>query len=587
VKKRNIFVSVIALLAITWAVAALVPPPPANQNIGINDTSIANIGSTVCRNAACHGSDDTAIANRHHNLVPTGEWNCQNCHPTLSGGGIILERNCVQCHNGTAWRGATSGVNVSRPHHINTNSAQTRQCKSCHGSYVANFNDSHYVPTYSTSLVTPATHYKIYNSTSQRYWGGCFACHQDNATITPVLLNQSGTHHAAISGISNGIDHQSDKTPGSKCNWCHTVNATGVNAEKPIGYPNNLLFTIRNSYDGTSWQTDPANLTGCEQCHDVGTLHNIQVSYVNNGPLGYGHINNNWDCNGCHAFWDAGSIGGAPVGALVPDVTDVTPSKLAVGVETQVTITGTNFLSGDGTFNAGVSIDGGTSLTGTATDTQIIVTVPALTAGVHTFQVIKTGDPTGDKVSKLSTLVVESPVTITSAKLVSGVITITGTGFGTVSQQYVTIDKAGTVYYSDSITSWSDTEIVAASAIAAVGDTVTVTTPTGSATATIEAGIIPTSITVTSPNGGENWKRGTTHTITWTNVGNPGSNVKIELLKGTSVNRVIASNATNTGSYNWKIKGDQSTGTTYKVRITSKTNPQYTDMSDGTFTISR
>ena len=40
------------------------------------------------------------------------------------------------------------------------------------------------------------------------------------------------------------------------------------------------------------------------------------------------------------------------------------------------------------------------------------------------------------------------------------------------------------------------------------------------------------SITVTSPNGGETWQRGTSHTVTWDYSGSPGSAVKIILLKG-------------------------------------------------------
>ena len=31
------------------------------------------------------------------------------------------------------------------------------------------------------------------------------------------------------------------------------------------------------------------------------------------------------------------------------------------------------------------------------------------------------------------------------------------------------------------------------------------------------------SITVKTPNGGENWQRGTSHTITWDYTGSPGS----------------------------------------------------------------
>ena len=39
------------------------------------------------------------------------------------------------------------------------------------------------------------------------------------------------------------------------------------------------------------------------------------------------------------------------------------------------------------------------------------------------------------------------------------------------------------------------------------------------------------SIAVISPNGGETWKQNTTHPVTWSYTGNPGSTVKIELMK--------------------------------------------------------
>ncbi len=100
----------------------------------------------------------------------------------------------------------------------------------------------------------------------------------------------------------------------------------------------------------------------------------------------------------------------------------------------------------------------------------------------------------------------------------------------------------------------------------------------------------PTSIVVTSPNGGETWARGTTQTIRWTYSGTPGSRVKIELMKGSMVNRVINSSASvgssGSGSYKWLINSSQTPGTDYKVRVTSTTNAAYTDTGNNNFTIS-
>lgn len=102
-------------------------------------------------------------------------------------------------------------------------------------------------------------------------------------------------------------------------------------------------------------------------------------------------------------------------------------------------------------------------------------------------------------------------------------------------------------------------------------------------------GIQPNSITVTVPNGGESWEAGKAYTIQWTYTGNPGSKVKIELLKGGSVNLTITSSTSigsgGNGSYNWTIPATQTGGTDYKIKVTSTSNSSYTDTSDNNFII--
>jgi hypothetical protein len=92
------------------------------------------------------------------------------------------------------------------------------------------------------------------------------------------------------------------------------------------------------------------------------------------------------------------------------------------------------------------------------------------------------------------------------------------------------------------------------------------------------------SITVTSPNGGEKWKHGTVHTISWKSVGNSGANVKIELIKGTVASTIVSS-VKNNGAYKWTIKSTQTPGTNYKIRITSTSNSAYKDTSNNNFII--
>jgi peroxiredoxin len=97
--------------------------------------------------------------------------------------------------------------------------------------------------------------------------------------------------------------------------------------------------------------------------------------------------------------------------------------------------------------------------------------------------------------------------------------------------------------------------------------------------------LMGSTITVTSPNGGEKWVRSTAHTITWSKSGSTGSYVKIELLKSGAVNRVIASSTANDGSYSWTIPSTQTPGTDYKIRITSTAYSSISDSSNSNFAI--
>jgi hypothetical protein len=101
---------------------------------------------------------------------------------------------------------------------------------------------------------------------------------------------------------------------------------------------------------------------------------------------------------------------------------------------------------------------------------------------------------------------------------------------------------------------------------------------------TITSGGAVGTITVTSPNGGESWKRGTTHAITWTSIGAVGATVKIELLKSGVVQGAVSSTA-NDGSYSVTIPSTFPLGADYKIRITSTSNPAITDSSDRNFAV--
>jgi len=92
----------------------------------------------------------------------------------------------------------------------------------------------------------------------------------------------------------------------------------------------------------------------------------------------------------------------------------------------------------------------------------------------------------------------------------------------------------------------------------------------------------PASITVTDPDGSEEWETGSTHDITWTSV-NVTGNVKVELYKGGSLNSSLTSDTANDGTYSWTISSGLADGTDYKIRITSLADGTVYDESDANF----
>ncbi len=90
-------------------------------------------------------------------------------------------------------------------------------------------------------------------------------------------------------------------------------------------------------------------------------------------------------------------------------------------------------------------------------------------------------------------------------------------------------------------------------------------------------------ITVTSPNGGENWLARSIHTITWSSNSFSG-NVAIDYsLDGGSTWTVITASTANTGSYTWTLPATPSTSARVRVRDAADGNPA--DISNANFTI--
>ncbi|HNQ26013.1 MAG TPA: DUF3344 domain-containing protein, partial [Methanoregulaceae archaeon] len=93
------------------------------------------------------------------------------------------------------------------------------------------------------------------------------------------------------------------------------------------------------------------------------------------------------------------------------------------------------------------------------------------------------------------------------------------------------------------------------------------------------------SITLVSPIGGEMWTQGSTQFINWSYTGTPGTTVTIEVLKGSIVLQTVTGIAISPSSYSVRVPYSTPIGDDYKVRISSTSNPVYTDISENPFTV--
>ncbi len=99
---------------------------------------------------------------------------------------------------------------------------------------------------------------------------------------------------------------------------------------------------------------------------------------------------------------------------------------------------------------------------------------------------------------------------------------------------------------------------------------------------------VPTSsqqaLTLTAPNGGENWSYGTTRAITWTSTNIPSVKIEYKISPTASWQTIVASTPGPTGSYSWLIPNSPTTQARVRISDASDGNP--VDSSDNPFTIS-
>ena len=96
---------------------------------------------------------------------------------------------------------------------------------------------------------------------------------------------------------------------------------------------------------------------------------------------------------------------------------------------------------------------------------------------------------------------------------------------------------------------------------------------------------LATGLIMQQPNGGEQWYRGGTSSVTWYTGTNTG-NVMLQLYRGSTLARTLTNSVTNSGSYVWRITNSLIYATNYYLKVASLSQPSNWDISDGGFTLS-
>ncbi len=423
--KKSCFGLTAAMLALALTFATVpnasadVPPPPVNQTLGIFDATIdftqPNINREFCQ--VCH---EGSQVERHHALV-TPEFGCFECH-VVHDGSFANFRECTTCHE-------------TSPHHT-TADAQARHCSACHGSFVADYDDGHYIPRYNPTAFTPLT--GGVELAEGRFAGGCMACHM--ADVDQGIANNNETHHG---------------TGLIECTWCHNFELS-----------------------------DNRMIRKCEDCHDVKSLHNIQADSNNDGMItpgtemgGYGHVGANADCYGCHIKTFLAFQSATVAEPTIPSITSLSTSVLAAGQSTNLTIMGESFVNTSlgQTFTPVVEVTNGDEVIllyplPSFTSQKLTTPLPAtLEPGNYDLRVKK-----DEVVSNKVTLTVTAAVEIQSAIINRNQIVITGFDFGNRTGETLRDNSLGTVM------SWSDKKVVTRIPDAMAGQTVTLVTASGS-----------------------------------------------------------------------------------------------------------
>jgi len=249
-----------------------------------------------------------------------------------------------------------------------------------------------------------------------------------------------------------------------------------------------------------------------------------------------------------------------------------------------------------GNLNILISRNGGTSWTTIFTNTPNdgkqawTVTGPATVQAI--IKVASVTSPTVSDTSNANFSIVQA-ITVTSPHggenwVVGSTQNITWSSVGFTGNVNISISRNSGTTWSTIISNMPDDgsqvwKVTGTATTQAKIKVASVSTPIVFDISDANISIIPPTLTVTSPNGGENWEAGSSQALTWSSVGITGNlNILISRNGGTSWTTIFT-NTPNDGTQIWTVTG---TATTQgRIKVVSVTSPTVFDISTANFNI--
>jgi len=408
----------------------------------------AGLGETC--GEVCIGETVVPILDANNDGTDDTVYGCLNCHRQTTVGGIItfrVDRDCLACHIQIPGEASVHHLtDVAQGRDSGLGNPSIGDCTPCHGTLVDDIGDTHEIPTYTPSLVTPRPSggEALPLNSRGKGAGACNYCHDSGTDTVPVYTNFETHHNTGLFQSETGVINE------AVCSWCHNMSVPD-------------RYVIRT----------------CEGCHGFESLHNIQddsdgdCCVVVGGELaGYGHIGRDTgvpgdsDCWGCHGFATANAPGSGP---LVPSISNADPRVIVAGTDRALTLTGSSFTNSLGAFEWSSTVSltaaNGASIVrqpSAITSCSLTVTIPGTTPpGNYEVRAIKNSEASNPVV-----ITIKPPVVINSmdCNKATGLVTISGSGYSerpAGTENSINVKEHGTAL---TIISWTENFIQASGA---------------------------------------------------------------------------------------------------------------------------